>query len=103
MKYVVAAFLLAIFGVGACRAESPTPEKIAAAFFDTFIKGDASKAIDNFFALNPIFKDKVQQIQLLKSQLGTVTQLYGAPFAVELVSIGGLNPFSGTTRLHNKT
>jgi hypothetical protein len=29
---------------------------------------------------------------LLKSQLGTVSQLYGAPFAVELVSMEDLTP-----------
>ena len=92
MKYIVAAFLFAALGIGACRAEAPTPEKIAATFFDTFMKGDASKAVDNFFAINPLFKDKAQQVQLLKSQLGTVSQLYGAPFAVELVSAEDLTP-----------
>ena len=92
MKYIVAAFLLGVLGVGTSRAETPTPEKIAAAFFDTLMKGDASKAVDSFFAINPLFKDKAQQVQLLKSQLGTVSQLYGAPFAVELVSMEDLTP-----------
>lgn len=92
MKIVVGAFLMMAFAIGVSRAESPTPEKTAATFFDTLIKGDASKAVDDFFASNPKFKDKIQQLQLLKSQLGTVTQLYGAPFAVEVVSVEDLTP-----------
>jgi hypothetical protein len=92
MKIVVGVFLIMALAVGVSRAESPTPEKIAATFFDTLIKGDASKAVDDFFALNPKFKDKIQQLQLLKSQLGTVTQLYGPPLSVEAVSVEDLTP-----------
>src|SRR5258708_33643526 len=92
MKIVVGAFLMMAFSVGVSRAESPTPEKIAATFFDTLIKGDASKAVDDFFALNPKFKEKIQQLQLVKSQFGTVTQLYGAPLSVEAVSVEDLTP-----------
>ena len=33
---------------GVCRAEPPDPEKIAAAVFDSLIKGDSGKAVENF-------------------------------------------------------
>ena len=89
---MVVAFLITALSVGVCRAEAPTPEKIAASFFETVMKGDAPKAVDNFFSLNPIFKEKTQQVQLVKSQLGTVSQLYGSPFAVEVVSVEDLTP-----------
>ena len=56
------------------------------------MKGEGFKAVYDFFASNPKFKEKIQQLQLLKSQLGTVTQLYGAPFAVEVVSVEDLTP-----------
>ena len=92
MKTMVGAFLVMALSSGACQAESPMPEKIAARFFDTLMKGDPVKAVDDFFSLNPKFKDKIQQLDLLKSQLGTVTQLYGQPFAVEEVSIEDLTP-----------
>ena len=79
--------------IGTCfAAEAMTPEKMAASFFDTLIQGDSAKAADDYFSLNPAFKQKVQAFQLLKSQLGTVMQLYGAPFAVELVSVEDITP-----------
>lgn len=92
MKITAAAFLVIALTIGVCRAETPTPEKIATAFFDTLIKGDPVKAVDDFFSYNAKFKDKIQQLQLLKSQLNTVTQLYGNPFAIELVSVEDLTP-----------
>jgi hypothetical protein len=92
MKIIAATFLVAALASGVCRAETPTPEKIASTFFDTMMKGDSAKAVDDFFSLNAKFKDKIQQLQLLKSQLNTVTQLYGDAFAVELVSVEDLTP-----------
>jgi len=92
MKIIAGAILLMAFSIGGCLADSPTPEKIAANFFDTLIKGDAAKAVDDFFSSNQKFKEKIQALQLLKSQLGTVTQLYGTPYAVELVSVEDLTP-----------
>jgi hypothetical protein len=92
MKLIVVAILMTALGVGVGQAETLTPEKIAATFFETLIKGDDTKAVDGFFSLNPLFKGKAQQVQLLKSQLGTVSQLYGAPFAVEVVSVEDLTP-----------
>jgi hypothetical protein len=92
MKIIAGVFLMMALTIGTCRAESPIPEKIAANFFDTLIKGDSAKAVDDFFSSNPKFKEKIQALQLLKSQLGTVTQLYGSPFAVELVSVEDLTP-----------
>ena len=58
MRIVVIACLITALSVGVCRAEVPTPEKIATTFFDTMIKGDDAKAVDDFFSLDPLFKEK---------------------------------------------
>lgn len=92
MKKFAAVLLSLIAGASAHAADTQTPEKIASTFFETLINGDSAKAVDEFFAINPIAKEKAQQLQLLKSQLTTVSQLYGAPFAVELVSLEDLTP-----------
>jgi hypothetical protein len=92
MKNMAGAFLILALSIGVCRADVPITEKIATSFFDTLIKGDTVKAVNEFFSSNPKFKDKIQQLDLLKSQLGTVIQLYGQPFAVEVVSVEDLTP-----------
>ena len=92
MNILAQTILVLLIGIGASRADTLTPESIAAHFFEQLIKGNSAKAVDDFFSANPMFKDKIQQLQLLKSQLDTVTQLYGQPFAVEQVSIEDLTP-----------
>ncbi|HUK41366.1 MAG TPA: hypothetical protein VLX11_09990 [Candidatus Acidoferrales bacterium] len=92
MKRIAAFLISVIASVSVHAAETQTPEKMAAAFFETFMKGDSAKAVDELFSINPLIKEKPQQLQLLKSQLTTISQLYGAPFAVELVSVEDLTP-----------
>jgi hypothetical protein len=42
--------------------------------------------------LNPLFKDKGQQLQLMKTQLTGAIQIYGPASAAELVSKEDLSP-----------
>ena len=92
MRRLAFAALLAVLPVAPVLAADPTPDSMSAQFFDTLIKGDSGKAIDAFFGLNPMFKDKGQQIQLLKSQLTGGLQIYGPATAAELVSKEDLTP-----------
>jgi hypothetical protein len=89
-RLALAAMLLAVSV--ASSAADPTPESISSQFFDALVKGDSAKAIDGFFGLNPMFKDKGQQLQLMKTQLAGAIQIYGPASAAELVSKEDLSP-----------
>ena len=84
MRRFMVVTLLASFSICSWAAD-PTPDSISSQFFETLLKGDSGKAIDSFFELNPQFKDKGQQIQLMKSQLTGALQIYGPATAVEPV------------------
>lgn len=92
MKAIAISLICFVASISAHAADPQIPEKIAATFFASLLKGDSSRAVDEFFSKNPLLKEKTQQVQLLKSQLTTVAQIYGAPFAVELVSVEDLTP-----------
>ena len=89
-KIVVFVSLVVILLVPAAQADEP--KVIIKSFFDTFLKGNGPEAVDGFFSTNPIVAQKAQQLQLLKSQLLTVTQIYGMPFGYELVVEEVLSP-----------
>lgn len=91
MKRLVLAATLLLVSFAASGAE-PTPDSISSQFFDTLVKGDSEKAIDGLFGLNPLFKDKRQQIQLVKTQLAGAIQIYGPASAAELVLKEDLSP-----------
>ncbi|MDH5670284.1 MAG: hypothetical protein OEY86_19975 [Nitrospira sp.] len=91
MKYLrLAAILLLVASVSS--AADPTPDSISTQFFDLLVKGNDSKAIDGLFGLNPLFKDKGQQLQLMKTQLAGAIQIYGAASAAELILKEDLSP-----------
>jgi len=84
--------LALLLATAVVSAADPTPDSISSQFFDTLIKGDSGKAVDGFFGTNPMFKEKGQQIQLLKSQLSGALQIYGPATAAELISKQDLSP-----------
>lgn len=90
MKYFLSVLLAVILCNLTQAAESLSPEEIAAEFFDKVLKGDNGPAIETFFSTNPPIIGKAQELQLLKSQLNTVTQVYGQPYAVEAVLVEDL-------------
>ena len=91
MKNFVALVLFGAFVI-VSPAMAEKPKGIADSFFTTYIGGSGGKAIDGFFASNPLILQKTQQLQLLKSQLTTIETIYGAPFGYELVSKEELSP-----------
>jgi hypothetical protein len=103
MKQLATGLLVLIASFHVYGAEGPAPEQIAAAFFDTLLKGDTSKAVDQFFLSNSAIKQRVEQIKLLKSQLSTVTDIYGKPFAVESVFVEDLTPITAAQGVHHQT
>lgn len=88
---IAATVVLLVLSTGLFAAE-PTPETYSAEFFDTLLKGDSDAAIDGFLGQNPLLRGKAQELQVLKIQFKTAVQIYGAPFAVELVSKEDLSP-----------
>lgn len=92
MRHFLLAIVLCALPVGVPWAADVTPDSICSQFFDALIKGDSDKAIDSFFGRNPQFKDRGQQITLLKTQLTGALQLYGPATAAELVSSEDLSP-----------
>lgn len=94
MKRFVLGFALVFICVftTSFSADKQTPESIASAFFATVLKGHGNEALDALWASNPIFKERVQQLQLLKGQLATALQIYGVPYDVEPVSVEDITP-----------
>lgn len=87
------AFFLTLFAVASISfGATPTPDSISSQFFDTLVKGDSAKALDGFFGINPMFKDKGQQLQLMKTQLAGALQIYGPASAAELVLTEDISP-----------
>ena len=91
MKRLTGALILALSSFVLLAAEK-SPEDFANSFFETYIGGDGWAAIDGFFKNNPLILQKKQQLQLLKSQLTAVEQVYGKPFGHELVLKEVLTP-----------
>lgn len=92
MRHFLLATLLCALPVAATSAADVTPDSICSQFFELLIKGDSDEAIDSFFGRNPQFKDRGQQITLLKTQLTGAIQVYGPATAAEVVSSEDLSP-----------
>lgn len=92
MRHFVLAILLCTLPVGATWAADVTPDSICSQFFDALIKGDSDKAVDGFFGRNPQFKDRAQQITLVKTQLTGALKVFGPATAAEMVSSEDLSP-----------
>lgn len=90
MKYLLAFIVIVL--LPASYAADPTPDSYASQFFETFVEGDSDKAIDVLSGSNPLMKNKAQQLQLMKSQLKTVVQIYGPASGAELVAKEDLTP-----------
>lgn len=86
--------LMLLVAPGCVSAEggAATPKTIANQFFATLMKGDAVKAVDAFFSLNPNFGAQQQQLQMVKTQLQGALQVYGAPTGVEEILTEELAP-----------
>lgn len=91
MRILITMAILGFSGL-AYGADALTPQSIADRFFATFLKGGDVSAIDGFLGLNPIFKDRAEQMQQLKAQLASAVQLYGEPLTVEPVLVEDLTP-----------
>lgn len=86
-------FLMLLMSPLCLAAEgTATPESIANNFFATLMKGDAVKAVDAFFGLNPNFGAQAPQLQMVKTQLQGALQVYGTPSGVEPILIEELAP-----------
>jgi hypothetical protein len=87
-------FLMLLLSPLASSAEdaAATPESIANNFFATLMKGDAAKAVDAFFSLNPNFGAQAPQLQMLRTQLQGALQVYGTPSGVESIQTEELAP-----------
>lgn len=83
MRWIAVAVLMS----AACMAGAAesTPETYSAQFFETLIKGDGAKAVDDFFGANPLIKGREPQLQMLKTQLSGVLQIYGPASGAELI------------------
>lgn len=90
MRHLFLLFVIAFSQ--ASYAADPTPDLYASRFFETVVKGDTDKAIDMLIGSNPMMANKTRELQLMKSQLKTVIQIYGPASGAELVSKEELAP-----------
>ena len=66
-------------------ADERNPDHIAEKFFASFIAGDSDKALGELLSVNPVLAERVQQLQLLKSQVRGAIEIYGPGAEVELI------------------
>ena len=56
------------------------------------IAGKGSAAVDQYFASNPLVKEKEQQVLFIKTQIEAVFNVFGKPLGYELVAQETLAP-----------
>ena len=92
MKTLCCLLMLLVSPLSLGAEGAATPESIANSFFATLMKGDPMKAVDTFFAINPNFAARSQQLQMVKTQLVGALQIYGNPSGVETILVEELAP-----------
>lgn len=60
-----------------------TPEMQIENFFIDLSTGKVNEAIDNLYSSNPLMNQKIQQLTLLKQQVGMISTLFGKHIGVE--------------------
>ena len=60
-----------------------TPEIQVENFFKDLSTGKVNEAIDNLYYSNPLMYQKIQQLTLLKQQVGMISTLFGKHIGVE--------------------
>lgn len=54
-------------------------------FMENLVNGKVNRAVDTYFATNPLISEKSQQVAFVKTQISSGFNLFGKPFAYELV------------------
>ena len=91
----LARVLFGVFlAVGLCssQARANDPSDLPERFMQEYVAGRAEQAVDGYFKTNPLVQQKAQQLQYLKTQLASISQIFGRPSGYELVSQETLAP-----------
>jgi hypothetical protein len=62
------------------------PSDLPEQFMKQIIAGNGGVAVDKYFSTNPMIMQKLQQIEVLKTQIEAVTKVFGKPTGYEIVS-----------------
>jgi hypothetical protein len=89
-EYILAILLFLIASSSLALAEGPSdlPEQ----FMKQVVAGKAAEALDQYFSTNQLVAQKTQQVQYMKTQIDALFQIFGKPFAYELVTEDILAP-----------
>ena len=60
-------------------------------FMATLEEGNGEQAVQEYFATNPLILQKVQEIEYLKTQVGTAIKLFGPVLGVEQAIVDELS------------
>ena len=82
MKKAVFLILLLLLPVTSFAYEG-SPEEQVASFFNDLSTGKSAEAVDNLYSSNPAFKEKIQQLTVLKQKLPMIDILYGKSLGQE--------------------
>ena len=96
MKKAIISMVLLLLPL-TCFAYEGSPEEQVASFFKDLSAGKNDAAIDNLYSSNPAFKDKIQQLTVLKQQLSMVDTLFGKSIGQESFIVE--NPTPSVTRI----
>ena len=91
MKGLIIGLVLFISASGASAYEGHPKEQVAQ-FFKDLSSDKTTQAVDNLYSSNPVMSQKIQQLSLLKQQLGAVSTLYGKIIGTENVHYEELSP-----------
>jgi len=84
--------LAGLFIASSVHAYDGNPNEQVASFFNDYIAGKQSVAIDSLYSSNPLSAQKVQQLTLLKQQVGSVQLLYGSTLGTENIHSEIISP-----------
>jgi hypothetical protein len=83
-RFVSGIFAVTLLFASAVFANEPSdlPEQ----FMKQVVAGKGSAAVDQYFATNPLIKGKEQQVLFIKTQIESVSKVFGKPLGYELVT-----------------
>ena len=96
MKKTVFLMLLLLLPINSFAYDG-SPEEQVVSFFKDVAAGKSGEAIDNLYSSNPAFKEKIQQLTMLKQQLPMIDTLFGKSLGQESYTVE--HPTPSITRI----
>lgn len=89
MKFIIC--LMAFFST-VCWSYDGMPSEQVERFFSDYSKHEYGKAIDQLFDKNPVMKEQMDKLSIVKQQMSTIEDLYGKYLGNENVHYEELSP-----------